>query len=711
MLGRVTGSSDARARAITTLGHIAYQPKPWDGHWWGTQPVKNPPPLPSVAWEGTAKAIEALTAALADADSGVRLAAAKACSQFREGEAPAEPKLPGNAEGKNGLGRSLALPSVLPALRARHSAETDPAIRRQVIESLGVQKDSQAMEVFHQIALDEKADADFRDTAINAVVNIGGDAAKKTIAQLASAKLSPTATRKIIKAAGELRVMEAAPALIAHLSDEDAGNREFAAKALARLGPKSGATDGLIAALLDRDAKVQTAAVEALGVFKDKRALPALLDFAKTARKSRELIAAIAAMPDAQALPFLVDALREKGGERRVALDALKKTRAESWPLIEQALAAGRIPAEYEPEIRAAFESGAIAKWKMIGPFENVWGAVHPPERDALAACAQVISDQKTVNGDSAAPITDHRSPITAVLSRRYTSAEGKETGWIDVTADADGHVNLAQVFHNDGMVCAYAFTEIESPAEADARLLCGSDDEIAVWLNGVKVHDSGVVSRSFGEDQDQAKLHFVAGRNALLVKIGNLGSAWEFAVRIPGLDGDTFKPSKELSPDEKQRAFALATKPDGSWFNAGDAKRGEKLFFDKEAALSGICATCHAVRGKGGAIGPDLSAIAVNYRRPELVVSILEPSKTIALGFEQSIVETKAGETLVGALRQETNDTLTLVGADGQPHVVKKADVKSRKPLELSLMPPGLTLALKPADFADLLAFLETLK
>jgi putative heme-binding domain-containing protein len=203
--------------------------------------------------------------------------------------------------------------------------------------------------------------------------------------------------------------------------------------------------------------------------------------------------------------------------------------------------------------------------------------------------------------------------------------------------------------------------------------LLCGSDDEIAVWLNGVKVHDSGVVSRSFGEDQDQAKLHFVAGRNALLVKIGNLGSAWEFAVRIPGLEGATFKPSKELSPDEKQRAFALATKPDGSWLNTGDAKRGEKLFYDKEAALSGICATCHAVRGKGGAIGPDLSAIAVNYRRPELVVSILEPSKTIALGFEQSIVETKAGETLVGALRQETNDTLTLVGADGQPHVVKK--------------------------------------
>ena len=46
----------------------------------------------------------------------------------------------------------------------------------------------------------------------------------------------------------------------------------------------------------------------------------------------------------------------------------------------------------------------------------------------------------------------------------------------------------------------------------------------------------------------------------------------------------------------------------------------------------------------------------------------------------------------------------------DGQPHIVKKTDVKTRKPLEISLMPPGLTLALKPEDFADLLAFLESL-
>jgi len=38
----------------------------------------------------------------------------------------------------------------------------------------------------------------------------------------------------------------------------------------------------------------------------------------------------------------------------------------------------------------------------------------------------------------------------------------------------------------------------------------------------------------------------------------------------------------------------------------------------------------------------------------------------------------------------------------------VKKNEIKSRKAIEQSLMPPGLTLALKPEDVADLVAYLE---
>jgi hypothetical protein len=45
-------------------------------------------------------------------------------------------------------------------------------------------------------------------------------------------------------------------------------------------------------------------------------------------------------------------------------------------------------------------------------------------------------------------------------------------------------------------------------------------------------------------------------------------------------LQGSTIAKAKEPAAELKQRTFALATKPDGSWLHAGDATRGEKLFF-----------------------------------------------------------------------------------------------------------------------------------
>jgi putative membrane-bound dehydrogenase-like protein len=656
-----------RSRALDALGLVAYMPKDWDGHWWGTQPVKTPLPPNTIAWAGTAPALAALTTALEDWDTSVRLAAARAFTHFTMDDA----------------GKSAAA-----TLRTRLQTESEPAVRRQLIETLGVQKDPEALGVFTKIALDEKADADFRDTAIAAVANIGGEEAKRTIAALAGAGLSPAATRKVIESVGEMKVVEAAPALIPHATDPDPALRLVTLKSLASLGPKAKALDTFTAALADKDGKVVNAALDALTTLQDRAALPALLAFGVKNKTRKELIAALSAVPDPEAIPIFLNALRDNNsGVRRNAIGALKKMRAQSWPLIEQDLASGRIPAEFAPEIKNAFESGVIVKWKMLGPFENVWGAVHPPESEALAAGGKPD------------------------LTKKYVNAEGHTVGWSDVVADANtGHVDLGKIFKTNGMVCAYAYAEIEATEAGGAQFICGSDDQIAVWIGGTKVNDFGA-SRGFDPDKDSVPIQLQAGANQVLVKIGNLSGTWEFAARIPGFENGRFTPSKEPAPDVKQRNFALASKPDGTWLNPGDAQRGEKLFHDQTGALGGLCATCHAVRGKGGQIGPDLSAVAVNYRRPDLITSIHEPSKTIALGFEQFIVETKDGETLVGAIRQETGETLTLVGADAQPHLVKKTDVKARNPVPVSMMPQGITLGLKADDFVDLLAYLETLK
>ena len=98
-------------------------------------------------------------------------------------------------------------------------------------------------------------------------------------------------------------------------------------------------------------------------------------------------------------------------------------------------------------------------------------------------------------------------------------------------------------------------------------------------------------------------------------------------------------------------------------------------------------------------------------YKRGDLLTSILEPSKTIALGYEQVVVEAKAGDIFAGAVRKETDEALTILGSDMRPHLVNKADIKTRKPVETSIMPAGLTLGLKPEELADLLAYMESLR
>ena len=64
----------------------------------------------------------------------------------------------------------------------------------------------------------------------------------------------------------------------------------------------------------------------------------------------------------------------------------------------------------------------------------------------------------------------------------------------------------------------------------------------------------------------------------------------------------------------------------------AGDAKRGESLFWSHPTAA---CATCHMVGGKGSAIGPALDKLAVRVTPAYIQESLLEPNKVLAKGYE----------------------------------------------------------------------------
>ncbi|MSU37100.1 MAG: c-type cytochrome [Pedosphaera sp.] len=138
-----------------------------------------------------------------------------------------------------------------------------------------------------------------------------------------------------------------------------------------------------------------------------------------------------------------------------------------------------------------------------------------------------------------------------------------------------------------------------------------------------------------------------------------------------------------------------------------GNAGRGRQIY----EAQTTACVTCHRIAGKGGEIGPDLTGIASKYNRTILTESVLYPSKQIFEGYRATVVSTKDGESYTGFIREEKPTELTLLDAAGQKQVIRKDQIARRAETNVSLMPEGLQAAMTLSEFADLVAYLESLK
>ena len=97
--------------------------------------------------------------------------------------------------------------------------------------------------------------------------------------------------------------------------------------------------------------------------------------------------------------------------------------------------------------------------------------------------------------------------------------------------------------------------------------------------------------------------------------------------------------------------------------------------------------------------------------KRDQIAESILKPNASISQGFATTQVNTKTGEIRIGFVSRETADELEMRDIAGQVFELKKSDIKSRKELDMSMMPEGLVNGLSIQDFASLLSFLETQK
>ncbi len=122
------------------------------------------------------------------------------------------------------------------------------------------------------------------------------------------------------------------------------------------------------------------------------------------------------------------------------------------------------------------------------------------------------------------------------------------------------------------------------------------------------------------------------------------------------------------------------------------------------------LCARCHKFNGDGGSIGPDLTGAGNRYTMRDLAENIIDPSKVISDQYGTEEIELKDGSSVVGRMIVEENGKLFLMTSPLAPDdltAVNSADVKGRKPFNVSMMPPGLINTLNKDELLDLISFM----
>jgi putative heme-binding domain-containing protein len=132
-----------------------------------------------------------------------------------------------------------------------------------------------------------------------------------------------------------------------------------------------------------------------------------------------------------------------------------------------------------------------------------------------------------------------------------------------------------------------------------------------------------------------------------------------------------------------------------------GDSANGAVIF-------GKTCATCHALRGQGHAVGPNLAPLA-DKTPADFLIAILDPNAAVEPRFLAYNIETRDGRALSGIVSAETSTSLTLVQPGGIQENILRGDLREIRASGLSLMPEGLEQNLTGQDLADLIAYLKT--
>jgi putative heme-binding domain-containing protein len=137
----------------------------------------------------------------------------------------------------------------------------------------------------------------------------------------------------------------------------------------------------------------------------------------------------------------------------------------------------------------------------------------------------------------------------------------------------------------------------------------------------------------------------------------------------------------------------------------AGNAQRGAALYQAQG------CASCHVVRGQGGVLGPELTAIATRRGAPYLRDALVKPESTHPPRYVVVRAVPVNGPEIRGNRVNEDVFWIQIRDTGGTVHSLDKSTLtRLDRQLDATLMPSYAT-RLSAAELDDLVAYLVTLR
>lgn len=162
------------------------------------------------------------------------------------------------------------------------------------------------------------------------------------------------------------------------------------------------------------------------------------------------------------------------------------------------------------------------------------------------------------------------------------------------------------------------------------------------------------------------------------------------------------------LPPGERTRRLGVSVEPKQILALAGDARSGERVFFETAGVA---CRNCHVIGKRGKELGPDLTQIGSRLKPAEILEAILEPSRRIDPKYVTHVAETTSGRVFSGLIESQTDDQVVLRDANNKRLTFSSDEIEQLVPQQQSIMPELLFRDLTAQQLADLVEFLSQQK